>query len=642
MALIDEMMTTETIRRPDMIGQMDTIELVERAQRGDKVCLNELAAQGRTRLRTYVYRLTQNEDLTQEIVQESLLEMCRVLGKLKSRDRFWSWLYGIATNKLHRHYRTQRTQQNAVAAEERRRGPMREREGGLENLVSQELKEIVSKAMQKLRTRHKAVLVMRCYDGMSYAEIADSMGCTEFSTRMLFVRAKKSLQKELSRNGFGKGTLLAALIVFGKMTAPSKAAAAQLTVPVAATKTGVLAGLAGWATTKTAIVSLTAASVLTVGTVVTTSNLTNRDADNRAVVATRGARVVSPLGASRGPERLRYYFPEGAGGPVMVRVDQAGLGSSPLVLQNGQANYGLRDGVVAINNYRMWQPDLSVTRLPTDSPELLRFLSRTDGYTAETQTISQRQASRSELLIVVNRTGDDEDAAESKPVVVPHDNALEEGYFQSDWSTGVQPVDLRDEMHRRGWTYFKVSGTLGGSKVSGRGRLPLVYSASERYTPWLSLRVGDDQTLVDNADGAVQLDAEGNAVARFPQGSYFAGLARPWMGLHTVDTIRRDAAERSAPFSTRFLENGLDVQVKVDLDMVELSYTIDMEADLVRAIEVTHAGQPAGRLEFEYLQDVDGVSSQFEMPRVSGRGATLRRSTGITWLARLVGAATAD
>jgi hypothetical protein len=325
----------------------------------------------------------------------------------------------------------------------------------------------------------------------------------------------------------------------------------------------------------------------------------------------------------------------------MVRVDQVGGGSSPQVLQNDQANYGLRDGTVSINNYRMWQPDLSVTRLPTDSPGMLRFLSRMDGLTTEMQTISQRQANRSELLIVRDRNGE-EDGAESKPVVVPHDNALEEGYFQSDWSAGVQPVDLRDTMHRRGWTYFRITGTLAGKSVSGRGRLPLVYAASERYTPWLNLRVGDSVQMIDTTNGATELDAEGNAVARFPQGSYFAGLARPWMGLHTVDTIRRDAAERSAPFTTQFLESGRDVQVRVDLDMVELTYTVDMEADLVTAIEITHAGKPAGRLEFEYLQDIDGVSSQFETPRAGTRGATLRRSTGISWLARLVETAAVD
>ena len=58
-----------------MVGQVDTIELVERAQRGDQQSLNTLAGIARERLRVYVYRLTQQDDLTQEIVQESLLEM---------------------------------------------------------------------------------------------------------------------------------------------------------------------------------------------------------------------------------------------------------------------------------------------------------------------------------------------------------------------------------------------------------------------------------------------------------------------------------------------------------------------------------------------------------------------------------------
>ena len=79
--------------------QADYIELVERARRGDKQSLNQLAAMARERLRVYVYRLTLKEDLTQEIVQESLLEMCRVLGKLKQTDRFWSSTLHIS-NKL--------------------------------------------------------------------------------------------------------------------------------------------------------------------------------------------------------------------------------------------------------------------------------------------------------------------------------------------------------------------------------------------------------------------------------------------------------------------------------------------------------------------------------------------------------------
>src|SRR5512136_639400 len=133
------MVTVETTKKLGMDRQVNEIELVERAQQGDKASLNRLAEMARDRLRVYVYRLTQKDDLTQEIVQESLLEMCKILGKLQKTDRFWPWLYGIATNKLHRHYRTEKAMKHAAASEERRRGTASEREDGFEGLVGDEL-----------------------------------------------------------------------------------------------------------------------------------------------------------------------------------------------------------------------------------------------------------------------------------------------------------------------------------------------------------------------------------------------------------------------------------------------------------------------------------------------------------------------
>ena len=94
---------------------------------------------------------------------------------------------------------------------------------------------------------------------MSYAEIAESMGCSEFGSRMLFLRAKKALQKQLARNGLGKGSLLAALLFFGKMTSPSPAAAAQLSITAATTQVGAVAATTGFVASKSGLVSLAAA-----------------------------------------------------------------------------------------------------------------------------------------------------------------------------------------------------------------------------------------------------------------------------------------------------------------------------------------------------------------------------------------------
>jgi len=82
----------------------DYAGLVEQARRGDKDALDRLAEAGRVCLEEYVLRLTLSEDLTQDIVQESILEMYRVFDKLKKAERFRPWLYGIAFNKLRSHY----------------------------------------------------------------------------------------------------------------------------------------------------------------------------------------------------------------------------------------------------------------------------------------------------------------------------------------------------------------------------------------------------------------------------------------------------------------------------------------------------------------------------------------------------------
>ena len=85
--------------------------LVQRAQLGDTECLNRLAELVRGRLYAYTLRIVLHEDLAQDIVQESMTEMVKILGKLEKADRFWPWLRGIAFNKIRRHFSKEKRHQ---------------------------------------------------------------------------------------------------------------------------------------------------------------------------------------------------------------------------------------------------------------------------------------------------------------------------------------------------------------------------------------------------------------------------------------------------------------------------------------------------------------------------------------------------
>jgi RNA polymerase sigma factor (sigma-70 family) len=615
-----------------MDQQLCQIELITRAQHGDKQCLDQLAQQVRERLRTYVYRLTQRDDLAQEIVQETLLEMCKVLGKLKKADRFWPWLYGIALNKLRRHYRTEQTQRRLAISSASRSGKLKDRQDGLEKLVSEELKQIVSTAMKKLRTRHKAVLIMRCYDGMSHSEIAESMGCSEFSTRMLFLRAKRALQKELSRNGFGKSSLLAALILFGKMTAPSKAAAAQISITAATTKVGLLAGIVGLATTKTAIISFTAAGALTAGTIVTTSGPW-KQANEGPQPPPATSQAIGRFDQNNTKEEYWFYFPQGPAKPMMLRAKSGTVGDSSYwqILQNDRANYYFHDDSVHINNHRMWASDLSVLKVPTDPPKLTDFLCQVE---STARTMKHIPVTGKGLLVIAARS---EDSDDDKAWAVRNYNVLEEDYFQSDWPATAKIFDNRDAMHKRGWTYFRVTGNINGQNVYGTGRIPFVYATSEKYIPWLKLQVGS-LTIVDTCKEAYLYRSSSDEFGTYSGGSFFKGLARPWVGFHTIDTVRRDAAEQRIRFETMHKPGSGFAQVVLFCEDLKLIYNIDLEMDVIDEISFSADQGNIGNLKFSYLQSIEGtqMSEEFKTPGRPKQKRASKSSPGLLWLVQLV------
>jgi len=589
----------------EMENKTDYIRVLRKAQLGDKLSLAELAEMADERLRTDVYRLTLDHDLTCEIVQESILEMFKILRDLKEANSFWSWLYQVALNKLHNYKRSERRQRSDT-----RNLPdsQKDCEGAIADVITNELKEIVVAAMKCLGPRQRMVLTLRCYREMQYSAIAESMGCSEFAAKMLFYRAKKTLRKQLSRQGFGKGSLVMALVIFGKMTAPSKAAAATVSVSGALTQTGMMTSLAALATSKAAIISLTTAGVLTVGTIVGTNgpDKTTAELIKPAVSSQQGCGTKEQAENNR---EYWYFFPQGKDGPVIKRVMGHDKDYYCLRMQDEHANYHYdrKSNTVYINNYRLWHSDMSVWRLPTDDSGLRGSLRRVEGESEEMDYIS---GSGDSLVVVSRKKGSD-----NQLLATYHRNILNEEYFRYNWPAGVKLVDNRDEMHKRGWTYFTVTGQINGKEVKGFGRLPFVYASSEQYYPWIRLQVGKKKMIEGAGD------------------ELFKGLCRPWMGLHTVDMVRRDAAEKKLLFETEFTETG-KARITVMKGQDKLFYTINMKKDIVEKIEISKSDGRCGELEFSYLEGIEHLRTVNVPPRNSF--SSKQKDTGILWLIELL------
>jgi len=615
-----------------MINDKEIDGLVRKAQLGDEVSLNRLAGAARVHLREYVLRLTLREDLSQDIVQESILEMFKVFNTLKSTEKFFSWLDGIAFNKIRQHYGRQWRHKTIPLSDIDRQLSMGDSQSALAEMVNRELKQIVLISMRELSPRHRAVLTMRCYKDMPYSEIADIMGCTKFGAQALFYRAKKALAKKLARHGLGKGYLMAALVLFGKLTATTEAAAANVTVTAATLKVGLAASLAGIMTGKTAVISVATVVVIAGGATLVTHGTDKLDIGPGRINAQTSFN--SPGRAeSKDMEQCWYFFPEGPGRPVMMRLlkfDSSGGNSYCQNLQNQHANYYYDNDTVYINNFRTYSSDLSVARLPTDGGDLSRFISRLEGGQAQMERVS---STKKGLLVISRRKGEAGDRIWRTEL---HFNVLDEEYFQFDWPQDARIVDNRDEMHKRGWTYFRITGHINEEQVSGTGQIPFVYAARGYFAPWLNLQLANGARIIDSGTEACVIDAGGKTLAAYKAGSFFKGLGRPWMGLHTIDTIRRDAAQKQVWFETRQLSGGEKAEVVLTQGQDRLVYTIDMEIDVVERIMLSAGNGVEGELKFSYLQNIDNVGNEFASPRVKSYRKPRQNPPGVLWLIKLI------
>ncbi|AQT68925.1 RNA polymerase sigma factor SigM [Anaerohalosphaera lusitana] len=569
------------------------LELIKSAKLGCRESENALAALTAGQLRSYIYRLTLDEHLTQDLVQESCVIVFKRLHKLKRPEAFWSWTRRIATNVVRDHYRRNKDREAVSDKFEDLKDMNSDTHDGLASVVAEEWKQAVVSAMEDLKPVHREVLVLRCYEQLDYSEIAQQTNSSEISVRMRFVRAKRSLAKKLAKRGLGKSSLVIGLALFGKMTAPSVAAADGIAVTPATMNAGVVATLAGAMCTRTALITAVAgvtiagAAVLKEGPSVLAKDSPHL-ASKKAVLADGAAQIQHM--------RSFFYYPDADSDSfVCRRMLRKGGAYYTEWLHNtsGTYHYDVNSNIVFLNNFNYFNRDLSVVRLPTDPPNMSRFISEIEGSDG-TFTVVER--GDDDTVIVMERGPDG-----IEPYVFEHPNSMQEDYFKGTWPVHSEVIDARDHLHRKGWCTFQITGHWNGMNVSGEGRMPFVQQQLEQNEPAFFLR-SDDWILTQHSGSGSQVVLNTGETLNAGQ-SFFDQIGQPWKGLHCVDVIRRAAARRQMPFEHVLSDNGDKAWIDVYSSLYRVRYAVRLWDDLVESIELFARdgdGSKLGELRISY------------------------------------------
>jgi len=235
------------------------IQTIQQAQAGNPQSLSVVAEQVRQKVYTYIYRLTLDYHLTEDLTQEMVLDMIKSLPQLEVLhvNAFWGWIFRTALGKVQHHFRLQgarRLARKTISDDFVLESCPSDDNNPMNALVSEEIRKTVLGAMQALKIKYRNILVLRCFENLSYGQIAGITGGSELKTRLLFFRAKHSLKNQLERHGFKRDHLLAALTMFAGLTVGTgKKAAAEEIVLASSLETGLGISLAGLLSAKTAI-----------------------------------------------------------------------------------------------------------------------------------------------------------------------------------------------------------------------------------------------------------------------------------------------------------------------------------------------------------------------------------------------------
>lgn len=614
-----------------MCSDSTFLRILEAAKSGDSACKEELIGHITPRIRAYIFRSTLDQHTTDDLLQEVFCKMLESLDSLRDVNAFWGWIYRITSNCINSHYRSQAKYARTVNLQDKLLESVVSDSQPVEaKLVSNELGQAVLEAISTLKPRHRQVVTLRCFEGFSFREISQIEQTSEMYSRVLYHRSIEKLRMALKRQGFSKASLALAITLFGQLTSTSEAAAIATTVS-ASTVTGVgatkgiaiigkmIKAAATFSAHKVQLAAATATTaailflILSIGTLRSNvksfhythqgvSPVSNPSAGSQSsrpsLPSSSSSQEIGPVRyKSKGAYEAKVYMPDGPDGPVLRFEQRWNMEQTKRAcswLQDGSANYYYHGGEKKI--YISNDP-LHMLILPSDPPEFVEFIYSQVNHDPR---ISYKRKFFTDLIIssVDNRVPKYSDY-KSKYTY----NKLERSDLLSEWPKTDNVVDLRDEMHKRGWTCFEINGQILDKKVTGTGRIPFVYDMYRENLPWLSIQVGDDVYIDYPGNVAVVDSKQGKTV--YKNEALFEGLCRPWQGIPTIDLVRRDAAKYRLPFNTQSMKDIYLVTVHIDtaIGPVDMEYEIDKAVDVIRNITFISSGMILGELDFDYIQD---------------------------------------
>ena len=164
---------------------------------GDKESFNSIVVKYRSTLVSFVYKIINDLDIAEDIVQESFVYLYKTKKDYDFKYTLKTYLFTIAKSRAINYLKLNTIKE--VPLEEN--NIVKEHNNGIDDyLIRKESKEHLLKNINSLKYEYKMVIYLREFEGFKYEEIAEILNKSIPQIKMLLYRARKSLKSKIVQN----------------------------------------------------------------------------------------------------------------------------------------------------------------------------------------------------------------------------------------------------------------------------------------------------------------------------------------------------------------------------------------------------------------------------------------------------------
>ena len=191
----------------DWDNQTPSEELVARVAEGDEYAFQILVNRHQTSVLNLIYRFLGDRLKSEDLAQETFLQVWRSAKTYQRKSKFTTWLYRICANLCLNEIKSARRKKwlqffknNPDSKQSENEDLLDESPNPEDLLLARERNQQITNALQSLPENQRIALILKRYDNFSYEEISRVLGCSIAAVESLLVRAKRTLQKKLEKS----------------------------------------------------------------------------------------------------------------------------------------------------------------------------------------------------------------------------------------------------------------------------------------------------------------------------------------------------------------------------------------------------------------------------------------------------------